>query len=168
MVSGFTNTRTSRPAEIAYDFSTPGKEFAIPSMSARRLIYCSTESPPGARGGPPAAARAAPPPATSPPPGGGGGGGPPAGNGVGNLHNVRLCRFVRVFLVMGLHGFDDLLLHAELLEYASPNLDVRALHLVVECFADVMQERAGAGDGRIGADFLGYHAGDVRHLYRVL
>ena len=67
-----------------------------------------------------------------------------------------------------LHRLHDLLVGAELLEDAPSDLDVGALYLVIDRLADVVEEGAGLRDRDIRAELFGEHAGDVRHLDRVL
>jgi hypothetical protein len=69
---------------------------------------------------------------------------------------------------MGLHGLYDFFWSAELLEDAAADLDVGAGDFMVESFADIVQECSGLGYLDIGAELLGYHAGDMGHLYGVL
>ena len=45
---------------------------------------------------------------------------------------------------------------------------MRARHFVIQGFADVVEQAAFGDDHRVGADFLGEHASQVRHLHAVL
>jgi hypothetical protein len=67
-----------------------------------------------------------------------------------------------------LHRLDDALVDTEFLEDPAPYLDMRTLDLMINRFADVMQEGPRASDGSVNAELRGKHAGDMGHFDRVL
>ena len=91
--------------------------------------------------------------------------GAPTRNGVCHLHNDALNGFIWVLFVVGLHGFDDVFGDAKFLQDTAAYLHMGALHLMVERFADVMEERASTGRSWVGAELLGDHPGNMRHFY---
>src|SRR3989344_6441918 len=91
-----------------------------------------------------------------------------AGNGVGDLHYHGFRRLIRVFLVVRLHRLDYALVHAELLKDAAAYLHVRTRHFMVDSLSDVVEQRPRARDGRVSAQFFRKHAGEMRHLDRVV
>jgi len=67
-----------------------------------------------------------------------------------------------------LHGKHDFRVGTEFLQDAPADFNMRALHLMVNRLADIVQQGSGSCDGNVGAEFFGDHASDVRHLYGVL
>src|SRR5215212_6728193 len=90
-----------------------------------------------------------------------------AGDGVGGLGEHGLDGALLDLAVVGLDGVDDL---GPLLEPAGqlgPDDGVRALDLVGECLADVVQEPAALGQGDVHAQLGGHDAGQVGRLDQV-
>ena len=139
---GSTITRISRPARIANTRSTPWWREAISSRSRRRPTYCSSASP------------RAP--------------GPGAGDRVGGLHDHRLDRARLDLAVVGLHRVGDRLRLAAAAGDLAADERVRALDLVGDRLADVVQERGPARGLHRGAELLGHQRREVRALDQVV
>ena len=118
--------RTSRPAWTANDFSTPSKLSAIACSSSSRLTYVSIDLAAGTR--------------------------PRRADRVGDLHDRRLDAGVLDLLVVRGDGVDHL--HRQVVALGDLGADrrVRALDLVVDRLADVVQQAAHLGDLDVGAD----------------
>jgi len=89
-------------------------------------------------------------------------------DGIRHLHDNRFGDLERVFVVMRLHRLNHALANVKLLEDTAPDLDVRALNLVIDRLADVVQKRSGARNRLVNAELLREHAGEMRRLYRML
>ena len=111
------------------------------SRSRRRLTYCSSDSP------------RAP--------------GPGARQRVRGLHDDRLHRLRLDLVVVGLHGVGDGLGLPVLAGEVAADERVRALDLVRDRLADVVQQGGAAGGLRRGAELVGHHRREVRALDRV-
>jgi hypothetical protein len=92
------------------------------------------------------------------------GAGPGAGQGVGGLDDDRLDRLRLDLVVVGLHRVRDRLGLAVLAGEVAADERVRALDLVRDGLADVVQERRAAGRLRARAELVGHHRGEVGAL----
>ena len=96
--------------------------------------------------------------------------GVPPGAGPGGRDHVRggydvsLRIRIRVILVVGAHGVDHPLIDAVLLQDLHADLHMRALHLVIDGFAEVMEQRRFLGDLGVQAQFRRDHGRDIGHF----
>ena len=93
---------------------------------------------------------------------------PRAGNGVGGLDDDGFQCFVRILAVMRLHRLDYFLIHAEFFQNPLADVHMSAGDFMINRFADVVQQRAGARHLRIGPQFLCDHSGQMGHFHRML
>src|SRR5213075_836694 len=91
-----------------------------------------------------------------------------AGDRVGSLHDHADRRFVRHVVVVRRDAVDHDRLLAVLGRHLDAELHVRAVVLVGEDFADVVQERAALGETDVELQLGGHHAGEVGDFLGVL
>jgi len=87
---------------------------------------------------------------------------------VGRLHEDSLDRLRLDVLVVGLDRVHDALRLAVLLGELLRDLGVRAVHLMVDRLADVVEEAGAPGDLDVRAELGRHDAGEVGHLDRVV
>ena len=130
--------RISRPAWMANDLSTPGKALAtvFEGLEALEVVLQRLAASAGAA----------------------------AADGVGDDRDDRLDGARLDFLVVRLDAVDDGGVDAVTLRQLRAEVRVRALDLVVDRLADVVEEAAAARDLDVGAELVGDHGGEVGGL----
>ena len=88
-----------------------------------------------------------------------------AGHRIRHFHNHSLKRLLLHFVVMGRNRIANLWAHAVALGNLGADGSVRAFNLVVNGFAQIVQQAAGFGQRHIRANLRRNHAGQQRSLH---
>ena len=90
---------------------------------------------------------------------------PCGGYGIRSLNQHGLNGTGLHISVVSLYSVNDLIVLAVPLGKIRTDLCVRAFHLVIHSFADIVQQTCSLCKGNVCAQLGGHHAGEVSHLY---